>query len=75
MHGLTRSPVKRRKGRRGPAVIGWTVGVTAMVVAAQTAWPPFLPARSQISPDLAAAVEHVWQQPTLQRSVRGPVAA
>jgi hypothetical protein len=46
-----------------------------MVVAAQTAWPPFLPARDQIAPDIAAAVAHVWNQPTLQRSVRGPMVA
>lgn len=75
MYGLTRSPVKRRRARRGPALIGWTVGLTATVVAAQTAWPPFLPARDQIAPDIAAAVEHVWNQPTLQRSVRGPRVA
>jgi hypothetical protein len=75
MYGLTHSAVWRRKARRGPALIGWTVGVTAVVVAAQPAWPPFLPGRDRISPDIAAAGEHVWNQPTLQRSVRGPTVA
>jgi hypothetical protein len=34
-------------------------------------WPPFLPARERFAPDVVAAVERVWLEPTLHRTVRG----
>lgn len=39
-----------------------------------TSWPPFLPPRDTWPPLVAAAVEHVWLEPTLSRHVAGPTA-
>ncbi len=35
------------------------------------AWPSFLGPRDRFPPDLVAAVEHVWLEPTLSRTVSG----
>src|SRR5262245_16626990 len=37
-------------------------------------WPPVLGARAGYSAELSAAVERVWDQPTLSRTVNGPSA-
>lgn len=42
--------------------------------AAVAPWPNVLGARAAFSPDVSAAVEHVWDQPTLSRTVNGPSA-
>src|SRR6266536_950919 len=39
------------------------------------AWPPFLPPAASFTRDVAAAVERVWSEPTLSRSVEGAPAA
>ena len=38
------------------------------------AWPPLLGPREAFSPELSAAIERVWLEPTLSRTVNGPVA-
>lgn len=35
------------------------------------AWPPFLPPAESLPAELVAAVERVWREPTLSRTVRG----
>ena len=42
--------------------------------AAVAPWPPVLGARAAFSPEVSAAVERVWDQPTLSRTVNGPTA-
>lgn|SRR5262245_48667057 len=42
--------------------------------AAVAPWPIVLGARAAFSPEVGAAVEHVWDQPTLSRTVNGPSA-
>jgi hypothetical protein len=37
-------------------------------------WPPFLPVRESFSPDTVAAVDRVWVEPTLTRTVKGRTA-
>ncbi len=38
------------------------------------AWPKFLVSRDAFPPDVVSAVEHVWSEPTLRRTVQGPPA-
>ena len=38
------------------------------------AWPNFLVSRDAFPPDVVSAVEHVWSEPTLRRTVQGPPA-
>jgi hypothetical protein len=40
--------------------------------AAVAPWPPVLGARAAFSSEVSAAVERVWDQPTLSRTVNGP---
>jgi hypothetical protein len=42
--------------------------------AAVAPWPPVLGARAAFSAEVSAAVERVWDQPTLSRTVSGPTA-
>jgi hypothetical protein len=42
--------------------------------AAVAPWPPVLGARAAFSAEVSAAVQHVWDQPTLSRTVNGPTA-
>ncbi|HKQ65197.1 MAG TPA: hypothetical protein VJZ73_09330 [Methylomirabilota bacterium] len=42
--------------------------------AAVAPWPSVLGARAAFSPEVSAAVQHVWNQPTLSRTVNGPTA-
>jgi hypothetical protein len=42
--------------------------------AAVAPWPNVLGARAAFSPEVTAAVERVWDQPTLSRTVNGPSA-
>lgn len=47
----------------------------ALVTAADgAAWPPFLRPPETFSPGIVSAVERVWSDPTLSRSVRGQAA-
>jgi len=40
--------------------------------APRSPWPPFLGPRDTLPPEVVAAVEHVWLEPTLSRTVKGP---
>ena len=42
--------------------------------AAVAPWPPALGTRAAFSPEVTAAVERVWDRPTLSRTVNGPTA-
>src|SRR2546428_5663061 len=67
-----------RTGHAGRKVkSGW--GVLALLVAcaapagadtSRASWPPFLRPRLAYPPDVVAAVEHIWVEPTLTRTVR-----
>ncbi len=47
------------------------VAAPALAADRRLSWPPFLPPASRYTADLVAAVEQVWQEPTLVRRVRG----
>jgi hypothetical protein len=72
----TRSSRTIRRDRRanilGAAVV--LAAAVAGVAQAATGWPPFLPPRETLSPDVAASIERVWTDPTLTRTVEGPLA-
>jgi len=42
--------------------------------ASGTPWPPVLGSREAFSPDVSTAVERVWMDPTLRRTIHGPSA-
>src|SRR5215470_16435300 len=42
--------------------------------ASRTPWPPLLGSREAFPPDVSTAVERVWTEPTLSRTIHGPPA-
>jgi hypothetical protein len=42
--------------------------------ASGTPWPPLLGSREAFSPEVSTAVERVWTEPTLRRTINGPSA-
>jgi hypothetical protein len=55
----------------GAVVLAAAVASSARAV---TGWPPFLPPRETLSPDVASSIERVWTAPTLTRWVEGSPA-
>jgi len=56
----------------------WAATLVVLSIAARTwadlpnhSWPPFLASRESFPPDIVAAIERVWLEPTLSRTVRG----
>src|SRR5207249_2586469 len=82
--GLRRIPRRRslhRKGHEVPRTMRLAVAMTLMLALATGAsgapaqlWPPVLGSREGYPPDVSAAVERVWSDPTLSRTVRGRAA-
>src|SRR5262245_2698446 len=48
--------------------------VTGTGAAPEPSWPPALKSRESYPPDVSAAVERVWSDPTLSRTVKGRAA-
>jgi hypothetical protein len=48
--------------------------VASISRASGTSWPSLLGSREAFSPEVSAAVERVWLQPTLSRTINGPSA-
>jgi hypothetical protein len=70
------SSVKRggeTQGLLAAATLLLTVSTAAADMPARP-WPPILGPREAFSPELSATIERVWLEPTLRRTVNGPVA-
>jgi hypothetical protein len=70
----TQSPTGRNGG---PKKIAWCAALVVAAAAradATTRWPPFLPPDAGFPPGVVASVERIWRDPSLSRSVEGPVA-
>lgn len=60
--------------RLAVAVVVLLVVVTGAGGAPAPSWPPALKSRESYPPDVSAAVERVWSDPTLSRTVKGRAA-
>ena len=67
-----RTGARRHQGKRLgaalPLLLALTTGAAARPAAA---WPEFLEPRDALPSDVIAAVERVWHEPTISRTVRG----
>src|SRR5262249_27571710 len=50
------------------------LGLASISGACGTQWPPLLGSREAFSPEVSTAVERVWLEPTLSRTIKGPSA-
>src|SRR5262249_44407857 len=67
--------------KRGSPKMRWVAAVALLLALASGAsgspagsWPTVLASRESYSPDVSAAVERVWSDPTLSRTVKGRAA-
>jgi hypothetical protein len=70
-HSDTTFVGRKPKNRTAAAVVLLLFAAPALAADRRAAWPPFLPPPSRYATDLVAAIEQVWQEPTLVRRVRG----
>jgi hypothetical protein len=61
----------RHKAQRLGGALVLVVALAVDGSAAPDSWPPFLGPRDRYPAAVVAAVDHIWQEPTLSRTVRG----
>lgn len=62
---------RKPKNRATAAVVLLLFAAPALAADRRAPWPPFLPPPARYATDLVAAIEQIWQEPTIVRRVRG----
>ena len=70
----SRTGAQGSKAQNQLVALVFLLGLTAVATGQPLTWPQFLVSRDGFPPDVVSAVEHVWNEPTLRRTVQGPPA-